>query len=249
VIDALDQVVLPFIDSLYGAFGYLGVVIAMSIESAAIPIPSELILPFAGWSVSRGVVEPLTGAPWAYWGAVLAGVVGNTGLTEIVTAGDDMRCFIRQSNRSTAIRAIERRFKSIGNTAGSLVSYAVGALGGRPLLERYGRYVLVSAHDLETADRWFGRWGDLTVLFSRMLPIVRTFISVPAGVARMPLWRFTLFSIVGAVPWVMLLVWAGMVLGDNWQDLKHQLRGLDYIVVAVIVLGVALFVWRHLRAR
>ncbi|TMG47674.1 MAG: DedA family protein [Chloroflexi bacterium] len=183
----------------------------MSIESAAIPIPSELILPFAGWSVSRGVVEPLTGAPWAYWGAVLAGVVGNT--------------------------------------AGSLVSYAVGALGGRPLLERYGRYVLVSAHDLETADRWFGRWGDLTVLFSRMLPIVRTFISVPAGVARMPLWRFTLFSIVGAVPWVMLLVWAGMVLGDNWQDLKHQLRGLDYIVVAVIVLGVALFVWRHLRAR
>jgi len=211
VIDALDQFILPFIDSLYGAFGYLGVVIAMSIESAAIPIPSELILPFAGWSVSRGVVEPLTGAPWTYWGAVLAGVVGNT--------------------------------------AGSLASYAVGALGGRPLLERYGRYVLISAHDLETADRWFVRWGDLTVLFSRMLPIVRTFISVPAGVARMPLWRFTLFSIVGTVPWVMLLVWAGMVLGDNWRDLKHQLRGLDYIVVAVIVLGVALFVWRHLRAR
>ncbi len=211
MIDALDQFVLPFIDSLYGAFGYLGVVIAMSIESAAIPIPSELILPFAGWSVSRGVVEPLTGAPWTYWGAVGAGV--------------------------------------LGNTLGSLVSYAVGAVGGRPLLERYGRYVLISAHDLDAADRWFARWGDLTVLFSRMLPIVRTFISVPAGVARMPLWRFTLFSIVGAVPWVMLLVWAGMVLGENWHDLKDQLRGLDYLVAGVIVLGVALFIWRHVRAR
>jgi membrane protein DedA with SNARE-associated domain len=211
LIEAVDQFVLPLIDSLYGHFGYVGVVIAMAIESAAIPIPSELILPFAGWSVSRGIIEPLTGGPWTYWGAVLAGV--------------------------------------IGNTAGSLVSYAVGAFGGRPLLERYGKYVLISTHDLNTADRWFARWGDLTVFFSRMLPIVRTFISVPAGIAHMPLWRFLAFSIAGAVPWVMLLVWAGMVLGDNWQDLKHQLRGLDYIVVGVIVLGVALFVWRHVRSR
>jgi membrane protein DedA with SNARE-associated domain len=209
LIEAVDQFVLPFIDTLYGRFGYVGVVIAMAIESAAIPIPSELILPFAGWSVSRGVTEPLTGTQWSYWGAVVAGVVGNT--------------------------------------LGSLVSYAVGAIGGRPLLERYGRYVLISAHDLEMADRWFARWGDLTVLFSRMLPIVRTFISVPAGIARMPLWRFTVFSIVGAVPWVMLLVWAGMILGDHWQDLKHQLRGLDYIVAGIIVLGVGVFVWRHVR--
>jgi membrane protein DedA with SNARE-associated domain len=211
LIDAVDRIVLPFIDSLYGRFGYIGVVIAMSIESAAIPIPSELILPFAGWSVAKGTLEPLTQSAWTYWGAVIAGV--------------------------------------IGNTLGSLVSYAVGALGGRPLLERYGRYVLISAHDLEVADRWFARWGDLTVLFSRMLPIVRTFISVPAGVARMPLWRFTLFSVVGAVPWVMLLVWGGMVLGDHWQDLKHNLRGLDYLVAAVVVLGVGVFVWRHVRAR
>lgn len=211
MIEAVDQFVLPFIDSLYGRFGYVGVLIAMAIESAAIPIPSELILPFAGWTVSRGVVEPLTGSQWTYWGAVIAGVVGNT--------------------------------------VGSLASYAVGALGGRPLLERYGKYVLISSHDIDTADRWFARWGDLTVLFSRMLPIVRTFISVPAGIARMPLWRFTLFSIVGAVPWVMLLVWAGMILGDNWQDLKHNLRGLDYAVAAILVLGVALFIWRHVRSR
>ena len=209
MIEALDRIVLPFIDSLYGRFGYAGVVIAMTIESAAIPLPSELILPFAGWSVSRGIIEPLTGAQWTYWGAVIAGV--------------------------------------IGNTAGSLVSYAVGALGGRPLLDRYGRYVLISAHDLELADRWFARQGDLTVLFSRMLPIVRTFISVPAGVARMPLGRFLLFSVVGAVPWVMLLVWAGMVLGDNWLELKTQLRGLDYLVALGLAALVAVFIWRHLR--
>jgi membrane protein DedA with SNARE-associated domain len=211
MIEALDQVVLPFVDSLYGRFGYLGVVIAMTIESAAIPLPSELILPLAGWSVARGVTEPLTSTPWSYWGAVFAGV--------------------------------------LGNTAGSLLSYAVGALGGRPLLERYGRFVLISPHDLETADRWFARWGDLTVLFSRMLPIVRTFISVPAGVAGMPLWRFTLFSIVGAVPWVMLLVWAGMLLGENWLELKHQLRGLDYFIAFVLVGLVVVFVWRHVRSR
>jgi membrane protein DedA with SNARE-associated domain len=211
VIDALDQFVLPFIDTLYGRFGYIGVVIAMSIESAAIPIPSELILPFAGWSVARGVVEPLTQTAWTYWGAVLAGV--------------------------------------IGNTAGSLVAYAIGAFGGRPLLDRYGRYVLISAHDLDVADRWFARWGDLTVFFSRMLPIVRTFVSIPAGVARMPLWRFLLFSIAGAIPWVMLLVWSGVVLGDHWLDIKNTLRGLDYVVAAAAILLVAAFVWRHVRAR
>src|SRR5205814_4961297 len=118
------------------------------------------------------------------------------------------------------------------------------ALVGRALLERDGRYVVISAHDPATADRWSCRWGDLTVFFSRMLPIVRTFISVPAGIAHMPLWRFLLFSIAGAVPWVMLLVWAGMVLGDSWLDLKYNLRGLDYLVAAMIALGVALFVWR-----
>jgi membrane protein DedA with SNARE-associated domain len=209
VIDALDGIVLPFLESLYARFGYIGVVIAMTIESAAIPIPSELILPFAGWSVARGVAEPLTSAPWTYWGAVVAGVVGNT--------------------------------------AGSLVSYAVGAFGGRPLLARYGRYVFISPHDLDLADRWFARWGDATVFVSRMLPIVRTFISVPAGVARMPLGRFLVFSIAGAIPWVMLLVWGGQVLGANWIEIKHTLRGLDYLVAAVVLALVALFVYRHVR--
>ena len=209
MLDVLDGIVLPFLESLYARFGYVGVAIAMTIESAAIPIPSELILPFAGWSVARGVTEPLTGAAWSYWGAVVAGVVGNT--------------------------------------AGSLASYAVGAFGGRPLLDRWGRYLLISAHDLDLADRWFARYGSATVFFSRMLPVVRTFISVPAGVARMPLWRFTLFSIAGAIPWVMLLVWGGQVLGANWLAIKQSLRGLDYLVAAGILLLVGLFVYRHVR--
>jgi membrane protein DedA with SNARE-associated domain len=209
VLAAIDAIVLPFIDSLYARFGYIGVVIAMTIESAAIPLPSELILPFAGWSVSRGLGEPLTGAPWSYWGAVVAGV--------------------------------------IGNTLGSLLSYAVGVFGGRPLLLRYGRYVLISAHDLEIAERWFARYGEATVFFSRMLPIVRTFISVPAGVARMPLWRFVTFSILGAIPWVMLLVWGGMILGEHWHELKERLAGLDYLVAAAILAAVAIFIWRHVR--
>jgi len=209
MLEAIDAIVLPFIDSLYTRFGYVGVFIAMTIESAAIPLPSELILPFAGWSVSKGSVEPLTNSPWSYWGAVLAGVAGNT--------------------------------------AGSLLSYAVGAFGGRPLVERYGRFVLISAHDLDVAERWFAKYGEVTVFLSRMLPIVRTFISVPAGVARMALWRFLLFSILGAIPWVMFLVWGGMVLGDHWLDLKHSLKGLDYIVAALIALGVGLFIWRHVK--
>ena len=208
MLDVLDGIV-PFLESLYARFGYVGVAIAMTIESAAIPIPSELILPFAGWSVARGVTEPLTGAAWSYWGAVVAGVVGNT--------------------------------------AGSLASYAVGAFGGRPLLDRWGRYLLIGAHDLDLAERWFARYGSATVFFSRMLPVVRTFISVPAGVARMPLWRFTLFSIAGAIPWVMLLVWGGQVLGANWLAIKQSLRGVDYLVAAGILLLVGLFVYRHVR--
>ena len=210
MLEAIDAYVLPLLERAYAAFGYLGVVVAMAVESAAIPVPSEIILPLAGFSVARGVPEPLTGAPWSYWGAVVAGVAGNT--------------------------------------IGSLVAYAIGAYGGRPLLDRYGKYVLISAADLATAERHFARWGDATVFFSRMLPIVRTFISVPAGIARMPLWRFVAFSVLGAIPWVMLLVWGGVVLGDHWTDIKQSLKGLDYLVAAALALGVALFLWRHLRA-
>lgn len=208
MLHALEEFVLPLLEALYGKFGYLGVVVAMTIESAAIPLPSELILPLAGWAVARGLPEPLSGGTWEFWPAVIAGVVGNT--------------------------------------TGSLIAYFVGSAGGRPVLERYGRYVLISHHDIAMADRWFARYGDATVFFTRMLPIVRTFISLPAGIARMPLWRFTLFSVLGAVPWTIALVYAGKVLGDNWRQVRELLAGLDLLVAAGLLLLFGLFLWRHL---
>ena len=161
----IDEIVIPFLETLYGAVGYLGVMVAMAIESAMIPLPSELILPFAGFLVSDPTqVEPLTGGPWSFWLVVI--------------------------------------FATIGNTLGSLIAYAIGAYGGRPFLERYGKYILIRPHEIELADHFFARWGSQTVFFSRLLPIVRTFISFPAGVARMNLRKFVVYSTAGALPLV-----------------------------------------------
>src|SRR3954468_5630612 len=157
----IDQIVIPFLNSLYGTVGYLGVMVAMAIESAMIPIPSELILPYAGFLVSDPTqIEPLTGQPWSFW------------ITVVVA--------------------------TLGNTAGSLIAYAIGAWGGRPFLERYGRYLLIRPHEIELAERFFDRYGAPAAFLSRLLPIVRTFISFPAGVARMPLGRFIVYSTAGA---------------------------------------------------
>src|SRR3990170_2601539 len=166
----------------------------MAVENALffLPVPSEIVLPLAGWSVARGVEEPLTGAAWSYWPAVA--------------------------------------FSVLGSTAGALALYAVSSIAGRPLLEKYGRYVFIDAHDLDVADRWFAKYGDYAVLLARMVPVARSVISIPAGVSRMPLRRFVLFTAVGTVPWNMLLIWSGMVLGDNWPHVKELLRPLEYVV-------------------
>ena len=150
VLAFIDEIVIPFLNNLYGAVGYLGVMLAMAIESAMIPLPSELILPYAGFLVSDpSQIEPLTGQPWNFWIVVVVA--------------------------------------TIGNTLGSLIAYAIGAYGGRPFLERYGKYLLIRPHEIELADSFFARHGAATVFIGRLLPIVRTFISFPAGVARMPI--------------------------------------------------------------
>ena len=196
----IDTVVIPFLNSLYGAVGYLGVMLAMTIESAMIPLPSELILPYAGFLVSDpSQIEPL-----------------------VVIAA------------------------TIGNTFGSLIAYGLGAYGGRPLLERYGKYLLIRPHEIDLADAFFVRHGGATVFIGRLLPIVRTFISFPAGVARMPLGRFIVFSTAGAFLWSMLLVYAGTVLGSNWKQIREALQPFDLIVAIVIVLAIALFIWWRL---
>jgi membrane protein DedA with SNARE-associated domain len=206
VLAFIDQIVRPFLDSLYGAVGYVGVMLAMTIESAMIPLPSELILPYAGFLVSdQSRIEPLTGQPWNFW---------------IVVA-----------------------VATIGNTLGSLIAYAIGAYGGRPFLERFGKYLLIRPHEIEIADSFFARHGGATVFIGRLVPIVRTFISFPAGVARMPIGRFIAYSTAGAFLWSMLLVYAGTVLGANWEDIRHALQPFDLLIAVGAVLAVVLFVW------
>jgi membrane protein DedA with SNARE-associated domain len=209
VLAFIDQIVIPFLTSLYGAVGYLGVGAAMAIESAMIPLPSELVLPFAGFLVSdRSAVEPLTHGPWNFWIVVIVA--------------------------------------TIGNTVGSLIAYAIGAWGGRPFLERYGRYLLIRPHEIELAERFFQKYGAATAFFSRLLPVVRTFISFPAGVARMPLGKFIFYSTLGALPWSILLVYAGEQLGSRWQDIRHALQPFDLLIAVVVVAGVLAFIWWRL---
>ena len=204
----IDEIALPFLQSLYAAVGYVGVMIAMAIESAMIPLPSELILPLGGFMVSdASQIEPLTGGPWNFWIVVIVA--------------------------------------TIGNTLGSLIAYAIGAWGGRPFLERYGKYMLIREHELEAADHFFARYGSATVFIGRLLPIVRTFISFPAGVARMNVGKFILYSTLGALLWSMLLVWAGLQLGANWVTIRDMLKPFDMAIAgALVALFLGLLWWR-----
>jgi membrane protein DedA with SNARE-associated domain len=205
----IDQIVIPFLNTLYGAVGYVGVGLAMAIESAMIPLPSELVLPYAGFLVSDpSQLEPLTHGPWNFWIVVIVA--------------------------------------TLGNTIGSVVGYSIGAWGGRPFLERWGKYLLIRPHELELADRFFQKYGPATAFFSRLMPIVRTFISFPAGVARMPLGKFILYSTLGALPWSILLAWAGVQLGGNWVQIREILQPYDLAIAVVVVLLVALFIWWRL---
>jgi membrane protein DedA with SNARE-associated domain len=205
----IDRIVIPFLETLYGAVGYAGVMLAMAIESAMVPLPSELILPFAGFLVSDPLqVEPISGQPWSFWIVVIVA--------------------------------------TIGNTIGSLVGYAIGAYGGRPFLERYGKYLLIRQHEIEIADRFFARWGSQTAFFSRLLPIVRTFISFPAGVARMDVRKFIAYSTAGAFLWSIALVWAGVQLGANWEEIRALLQPFDLAIAVAVVTLVVAFIWLRL---
>jgi membrane protein DedA with SNARE-associated domain len=209
VLAFIDTIAIPFLTSLYGAVGYLGVFIAMAIESAMIPLPSELILPFAGFMVSDPTqIEPLTGAPWNFWIVVIVA--------------------------------------TLGNTVGSLIAYAIGAYGGRPFLERYGKYLLIRQHEIEIADKFFADHGAATVFFGRLLPVVRTFISFPAGVTRMPIRKFVIYSTAGALPWSIALVYAGTLLGENWETIRHALQPFDMLIAVAVVVLLAVLLWMRL---
>jgi len=192
-----------FIKSLIAATGYGGIILLMAIESACIPLPSELIMPFAGYLVFSGAMKLL-------W---------------VATAG------------------------AIGCNLGSLIAYEIGYHGGRRLVERYGRWVLMGRRELDWADRFFARWGYLAVFVARMLPVVRTFIALPAGIARMPRLRFHVYTFLGSWPWCFLLAWFGMKMGENWRQLGKYLHKFDVVIVVLLAVGIIWFVRSHWKNR
>ena len=182
--------------------GYAGIVLLMAIESACIPLPSEIIMPFSGYLVGQG--------RFSLWGVAVAGAVG---------------CNL-----------------------GSIVAYAVGAYGGRPFLERYGRYVLLTRGDLAWADRWFARYGEATIFFSRLLPVIRTFIALPAGIARMDFLRFNVYTFLGSLPWCLGLAWLGLKLGEHWEEtIRPVFQKLDLLIGLLLAAALVWFVRAHLR--
>jgi len=138
---------------------------------------------------------------------------------------------------------------AVGNVIGSLIAYWVGAKGGRPFLKRYGKYLLISEHDIDTSERWFNKYGDSITFFSRLLPVVRTFISLPSGIARMNIWKFILYSFLGAFIWSTGLAYGGYVLGQNWDKIRNAMRPFDIPIVVICVLLIAFFIWRRWRKR
>lgn len=194
--------------------GYAGIMLLMAIESACIPLPSEIIMPFSGALVVPSVAAQYSREPFSlFW---------------VATWG------------------------AIGCNVGSILAYEIGYYGGRPLVERWGKYILLSKRDLDMSDKFFQKFGGITVFVARLLPVVRTFIALPAGIARMPRVRFHVYTFVGSWPWCFGLAYVGMRLGEQWQTdprLRMWFHRFDAVIGAVLVLGFAWFVWSHWKHR
>ena len=199
------EYLVPFLQQLFGTIGWPGVVAIMALESANIPIPSEITMPLAGWLL---VPESVTG----FQAFLIGGFWGGLG------------CLI-----------------------GSVFSYWLGRRGGRPLVQRYGKYILVSKRDIENFDRWFRRYGLVGNFVARLLPIVRTFVSFPAGVFKEPFWPFAVTTYVGSFLWCGALAWAGWLWGDRWEEILGIMGPLKYPVVLAGIVGIVIYVWHHLR--
>ncbi len=193
-----------FVTQVIGSLGYAGIAALMGIESACVPLPSEIIMPFAGYLVYTGRFS-------LFWAA---------------TAG------------------------AIGCNLGSVIAYWVGAAGGRPLVERYGRWVLMSHHDLDRMTHFFEKYGTITVLLGRLLPVVRTFIAFPAGVARMPQLRFHIYTFIGSWPWCFGLAYVGMKLGEKWHTdprFEQAFHRFHLVVELGLLVAIIWFVWTHIN--
>ena len=204
MIEHIISLLASWIVAVISAGGYLGIVALMAIESACVPLPSEIIMPFAGYLVS----------------------LGRFSLIGAATAG------------------------ALGCNLGSTIAYVVAAKGGRKVIERWGAYVLIRPVELDRAEKFFARYGAVTVFVGRLLPVVRTFISFPAGLARMPMLKFQIYSFVGSWPWCFALAYVGMALGARWDSdptLRRLFHEFDAVIAAVLIVGVAWFVWSRLR--
>ena len=202
---SLEQQLLYLIASTYTLIQWPGVVVLMAIESACIPLPSELIMPLAGWMLISEQSLPATYT-------LVAGLYG-----------------------------------ALGNTIGSAITYGLGMWGGRPLLEKYGRYILISQRDLARADRWFDKSGSWSIFVSRLLPVVRTFISLPAGIARMHFVKFLIYTFLGSFIWSVGLAYGGYRLGKHWEQIRVVMRPFDPLVIARLIILITLYVYRHIK--
>jgi membrane protein DedA with SNARE-associated domain len=203
VIATVVQMIMDFIQ----ATGYPGIAMLMALESMCLPVPSEVVLPFAGALVSLGRLS-FTGD--LFWDALLVALAG-----------------------------------TLGCTLGSVIAYYIGLKGGRPFIRKYGRYIRLNEKHLDLTECWFHKYGDWAVLGSRLLPVVRTFISLPAGIARMPFKRFVVLSTIGSLPWCLVLAYVGVILGENWQTVESLYRPIEYIVVIGVVALAIYYLWKR----
>ena len=201
MLEKILAVVAAWIMGVISSMGYGGIVLLMAIESACIPLPSEIIMPFAGFLVSKGEMT--------LFGIAMAGAIG---------------CVV-----------------------GSIPAYYVGMFGGRPLAEKYGKYVLISKKDLDWADNAFAKHGEIIIFIGRMLPAVRTFIAFPAGVAKMNMTKFCVYTFIGSFIWCWLLGYAGMKMGEHWEDLKVYFHEFHYVIIGAGVLFLAWYIRRHFK--
>ncbi|MEO8608633.1 MAG: DedA family protein [Chloroflexota bacterium] len=202
----LEIQIVATLTSIIQNIGWVGIFFVMALESANIPIPSEVTMPLAGW--------------------LLVQASGGTALQAILLGGI---------------------IGSLGCLLGSVINYAIGAYGGRPFVERYGKYILISKKDIARADQWFARWGDWASFISRLLPVVRTFISFPAGMVRVNFLRFVIFTLLGSFIWCAVLAYGGFVAGEHWEDLRRVMRPFDYPIIAVLIIGLVYYIYRHIR--
>jgi membrane protein DedA with SNARE-associated domain len=201
MLEKLITIIAAWIMSVISTMGYGGIVLLMAIESACIPLPSEIIMPFAGFLVFKGEMN--------LWLVALAGAIG---------------CVV-----------------------GSIPAYYVGMFGGRPLAEKYGKYILLSKRDLDYADHLFEKHGEIIIFVARMLPAIRTFIAFPAGVVRMNMPKFIFYTFVGSFIWCALLAYAGMKFGENWVSLKVYFHEFHYLIALAGLLFIAWYVRRHFK--